>query len=198
MGRIVVSEFVSLDGVIEDPGWTWEFERGAEGDRFKLDELFASEALLLGRVTYQGFARAWPSMTDDAGFADKMNSMNKFVVSATLSDTEATWNCTTVLRGDARAEVSELKARTRGDILVEGSGQLVHSLINDGLVDELRLMVFPIVLGKGKQLFPAVDEPVKFVLTDATSTGTVSLLVYRPAEIDSSTAGQSRAMSDES
>jgi dihydrofolate reductase len=198
MGRIVVSEFVSLDGVIEDPGWTWEFERGAEGDRFKLDELFASEALLLGRVTYQGFARAWPSMTDDAGFADKMNSMNKFVVSATLSDTEATWNCTTVLRGDARAEVSELKARTRGDILVEGSGQLVHSLINDGLVDELRLMVFPIVLGKGKQLFPAVDEPVKFVLTDATSTGTVSLLVYRPAEIDSSTAGQSRATSDES
>jgi dihydrofolate reductase len=198
MGRIVVSEFVSLDGVIEDPGWTWEFERGAEGDRFKLDELFASEALLLGRVTYQGFARAWPSITDDAGFADKMNSMNKFVVSATLSDTEATWNRTTVLRGDARAEVSELKARTRGDIPVEGSGQLVHSLINYGLVDELRLMVFPIVLGKGKQLFPDVDEPVKFVLTDATSTGTVSLLVYRPAEIDSSTAGQSRATSDES
>ncbi len=193
MRKIVVSEFVSLDGDIEDPAWTWVFDRGPEGNQFKLDELFASEALLLGRVTYQGFAEAWPSMTDEAGFADKMNNMDKFVISSTLTDDEATWDHTTVLRGDVTAEVVELKARPGGDILVEGSGELVHALIEHGLVDELRLMIFPIVLGRGKRLFPEVDEPVRLTLTDAKAAGSaISLLTYRPAPI-ATTADQALA-----
>jgi len=155
--------------------------------------LLASEALLLGRVTYQGFAEAWPSMTDEAGFADKMNNMDKFVISSTLTDDEATRDHTTVLRGDVTAEVVELKARPGGDILVEGSGELVHALIEHGLVDELRLMIFPIVLGRGKRLFPEVDEPVRLTLTDAKAAGSaISLLTYRPAPI-ATTADQALA-----
>src|ERR1700730_11245838 len=127
MGRIVVTEFVSLDGVMEDPGgsegtphagWTFRFERGSEGDQFKLDELQQAEAQLLGRVTYQGFAQAWPTIEDPVGFADKMNAMPKYVVSTTLSDDEATWHNSTVIRGDVMDEVAKLKARTEGDLLV--------------------------------------------------------------------------------
>src|SRR3954447_19430286 len=135
MGRIVVTEFVSLDGVMEDPGgaegykhggWTFEISSGGEGDRFKLDETLEAEALLLGRVTYEGFAAAWPSMTDEVGFADKMNSMPKYVVSSTLTDPE--WNNSTVLEGDVAESVAELKEKTDGDILVGGSGQLAQGL----------------------------------------------------------------------
>ena len=160
MRRIVVSEFVSLDGIMEDPGgaesyehggWAFKFDRGAEGDKFKLDEVMEAEAMLLGRVTYEGFAQAWPSRTDEAGFADKMNSMGKFVVSNTL--TAPKWNNSTVISGDVPAEVAKLKEQPGGDLLVAGSAQLVHTLTEHDLVDEYRLMVFPIVLGHGKRVF---------------------------------------------
>src|SRR5438876_1281731 len=158
MGRIVVTEFVSLDGVVEDPGgsedfkyggWSFEFNRGEEGDRFKLDEALDAEALLLGRVTYEGFAAAWPSRDDE--FADKFNSMPKYVVSSTLADPE--WNNSTVVKGDVAKEVAKLRQERDGDIVVHGSARLVQTLLEHALVDELRLMVFPVVLGTGKPLF---------------------------------------------
>ena len=127
MSRIVVTEFMSLDGVMEEPRWTFESERGPEGDKFKYDELFASNALLLGRITYQGFAQAWPSMGGD-DFGQRMNSMPKYVVSGTLTDAEASWGPTTVLRGEAAAEPAALKAQPGGDLLVAGSSQLVQAL----------------------------------------------------------------------
>src|SRR5205809_7245897 len=153
MGRVVVTEFVSLDGVMEDPGgaedfehggWTFEFEN-AGGMQFKLDEALATEALLLGRVTYEGFAAAWPSR--DGDFADKFNTMPKYVVSSTLSDPE--WANSTVI---GVADVAALKDQ-HGTILVNGSRRLVDALTDEGLVDEYRLMVFPVVLGSGKRLF---------------------------------------------
>jgi dihydrofolate reductase len=158
MGKIVVTEFVSLDGVIEDPGgaegyahggWSFTFDQGDEGRKFKLDELMASDAQLLGRVTYEGFAKAWPSMQDPFGFAEKMNAMPKYVVSSTLTD--PSWNNTTVLGTAAAA--AELKGRYQGDILVAGSATLVRGLTDLGLVDEYRLMAFPLILGTGKRLF---------------------------------------------
>ncbi len=182
MSRIVLTEFMSLDGVIEEPRWTFQFERGPEGDKFKFDELFASDALLLGRVTYQGFAQAWPSMgTDD--FGKRMNSIPKYVVSSTLTAAEATWGSTTVLSGDIPAEVARLKAEPGGDLLVEGSCQLAHTLIEHGLVDDYRLMVFPIVLGAGQRLFPAaVSDSAKLMLTDSKTVGDgILLLTYQPA-----------------
>jgi len=190
MAKLVVTEFVSLDGVMEDPGgaeaykhggWTFKFDRGSEGDRFKLDELLASDALLLGRVTYQGFAKAWPSMTDEVGFAQKMNSMRKFVVSTTLTDEEATWENSEVIRGDVAGEIARLKAEPGGDILVAGSCSLVHSLIEHGLVDEYRLMVFPIVLGSGKRLFTETSDATRLALTESGTVGDgILLLTYRP------------------
>ncbi len=182
MSRIVLTEFISLDGVIEEPRWTFQFERGPEGGKFKFDELFASEALLLGRVTYQGFAQAWPSMGTDE-FGKRMNSIPKYVVSSTLTDAEATWGGTTVIRGDVAAEIARLKAGPGGDLLVEGSCQLAQTLISHGLVDEYRLMLFPIVLGAGKRLFPdAMSEPAKLTLTDAKpDRDGVMLLTYQPA-----------------
>ncbi len=189
MRRIVVTEFISLDGVIEEPRWTFQFERGPEGGKFKFDELFASEALLLGRVTYQGFAAAWPSMgTDD--FGKRMNGIPKYVVSSTLTDAEATWGSTTVIRGDVAAEIASLKAQPGGDLLVEGSCQLAQTLIQHNLVDEYRLMLFPIVLGNGKRLFPDVlSEPAKLTLTDARpDRDGVMLLRYQPATAETPAA----------
>ena len=137
----------------EEPRWTFDFDRGKEGDQFKYEELFAAESLLLGRVTYQGFAAAWPDMGGD-DFGERMNSIHKYVVSSTLADGEATWGDTTVLRaGDvAAAEVAAIKDQPGGDLLVEGSARLVHTLAQHGLVDEYRLMVFPVILGHGKRL----------------------------------------------
>lgn len=188
MGRIVVTEFVSLDGVMEDPGgaegfrhagWTFRFERGPEGDRFKLDELLDAEALLLGRVTYEAFAAAWPSREDPVGFADKMNGMPKYVVSSTLQDAQATWHDTTVVRGDVVAELTRLRDAVEGTLLVAGSAALVQLLVQHGLVDELRLMVFPIVLGSGKRLFGEVTEPPVFGLTEVTTVGAgIVVLTY--------------------
>jgi len=160
MGRIVVSEFVTLDGVMEDPGgaetfahggWAFKFERGPEGDKFKLDEVMEADAMLLGRLTYEGFAQAWPERTDEAGFAGKMNGMRKYVVSSTLAD--PTWNNSVVVRGELAEEAAKLKAEHDGDILVAGSRQLVQGLTERHLVDEYRLMVFPTLLGSGKKLF---------------------------------------------
>ena len=189
MGRIVVTEFVSLDGVMEDPGgaegyehggWSFHVNRGDEGDKFKLDELVDAEAQLLGRVTYEGFAKAWPSITDEAGFAAKMNSMPKYVVSSTLTNPE--WQNTTVLSGDVAEGVSKLKQEVDGNILVAGSAQLVQALIEHDLVDELRLMVYPVVLGSGKRLFGKTSDKKALRLADSKVVGDgVQILVYESA-----------------
>jgi dihydrofolate reductase len=182
MSRIVLTEFISLDGVMEEPRWTFDFERGPDGDAFKFDELFASEALLLGRVTYQAFAQAWPNMGTDE-FGKRMNSIPKYVVSSTLSDAEATWGPTTVIRDDVVTAVTKLKAESGGDLLVEGSCQLARTLIRRGLVDEYRFMLFPIVLGAGQRLFPEeIDEAARLALTAAKpDRDGVMLLRYHPA-----------------
>ncbi len=187
MGRIVVTEFVSMDGVMEDPGgaesfryggWTFEIERGDEGDKFKLDETLSSEALLLGRVTYEGFAAAWPSREGE--FADKFNTMPKYVVSSTLEESE--WNNSTVLKGDVAQEVAKLKQEHDGDIVVHGSAQLVQALVEHDLVDELRLMVFPVVLGSGKRLFGETSDKKPLRLVDSKTVGDgVVILIYEPA-----------------
>jgi dihydrofolate reductase len=187
MGRIVVTEFVSLDGVIEDPGgaedfehggWSFEINRGDEGDKFKLDEALESEALLLGRVTYEGFAAAWPSRKGE--FADKFNNMPKYVVSSTLGEPE--WNNSTVLEGDVVEEVSKLRQQHDGDVVVHGSARLVQTLVDHDLVDELRLMVFPIVLGSGKRLFGDASDKKPLRLVDSKTVGDgVAILTYRPA-----------------
>jgi dihydrofolate reductase len=186
MGRIVVTEFISLDGVIEAPGggedyehggWTFAIERGDEGDQFKLDELVEAEAQLLGRRTYEGFASAWPGMKDEAGFAEKMNTMPKYVVSSTL--TEAEWENTTVLAGDFVADVERVKDEIDGVIFVAGSAQLVQGLLAHGLVDELRLMVFPVVLGSGKRLFGESAEKTLLQLTDSKTVGAgIAILTF--------------------
>ncbi len=189
MGRIVVTEFVSLDGVIEAPGggeeyrhagWTFEIDRGKEGDEFKLEELREAEVQLLGRVTYEGFAAAWPTIEDEAGFAEKMNGMPKYVVSSTLA--EAEWENSTVLSGDVAEEVTKLKRDVDGVILVAGSAQLVQALIEHDLVDELRLMVFPVLLGEGKRLFGDVGEkkPLRLVGSQTLGDG-IALLTYERA-----------------
>jgi dihydrofolate reductase len=187
VGRIVVTEFVSLDGVVEDPGgaedfkyggWSFEISRGDEGDKFKLDETMASEALLLGRVTYEGFADAWPSR--DGEFADKFNSMPKYVVSSTLRD--PSWTNSTVLSGDVGSEVAKLKQQVDGDIVVHGSVQLVQALIDHDLVDEFRLMVFPVVLGSGKRIFGETSDKKPLRLVDSKVVGDgVAILTYEPA-----------------
>ena len=187
MGRIVVTEFVSLDGVMEDPGgsenfkyggWSFEIARGDEGDKFKLDEALEAEALLLGRVTYQGFAAAWPSRSGE--FADKFNSVPKYVVSSTLD--EAGWNNSTVLKGDVVGAVSKLRQETGGDIVVHGSAQLVQSLLEHDLVDELRLMVYPVVLGSGKRLFGDTSERKPLGLVSSRTVGEgVAILIYNRA-----------------
>jgi dihydrofolate reductase len=186
MGKVVITEFVSLDGVMEDPGgaedfkhggWTFDFDTGDEGNQFKLDETLEAEALLLGRVTYEGFAAAWPSMEDPAGFADKMNGMPKYVVSSTLENPE--WNNSTVLKGDVGEEVRKLKDSVDGVILVGGSAQLAQSLIDLDLVDEVRLMVFPVVLGSGKRLFGETSDKKPLRLAGSKTVGDgVTLLTY--------------------
>jgi dihydrofolate reductase len=189
MSKLVVSEFVTLVGVMEDPGgaegfdrggWAFKFERGPEGDKFKLDEVLAAGALLLGRKTYEGFAAVWPTVTDEVGFAEKMNTMPKYVVSTTLADPE--WNNSTVIKSDVAAEVARLKEEAGGDILVAGSGQLVETLMQHDLVDEFRLMVFPVVLGSGKRLFPDGADTTAFRLVEARPAGSVAIITLQRAE----------------
>jgi len=190
MGKLVVTEFISLDGVVEDPGgsedfkhggWSFEISRGEEGDKFKFDETMASDALLLGRVTYEGFAEAWPEREDEAGFADKFNSMPKHVVSTTLKDPE--WNNSHVISENVADEVKKLKDQYDGDVVVHGSVTLVQTLLDEGLVDEWRLMVFPVVLGSGKRLFGDDHEDKSSLeLTDSQTVGDgVQILTYKPA-----------------
>jgi dihydrofolate reductase len=186
VGKVVVSQFVTVDGVMEDPGgaegferggWAFQFDRGPEGDQFKLDEVMASDALLLGRVTYEGFAAAWPSRTGE--FADKFNTMPKYVVSKTLEEPE--WSNSTVIRDDLAGEVAKLRQETGGDILVNGSAQLVRALMEHDLVDEYRLMVFPVALGRGKRLFPETSDATPLRLVDSKPAGECLILTYQPA-----------------
>jgi len=170
---IVVTEFVSLDGVMEAPGgepgfkypgWTFEFDRGDDGNQFKLDETRSADALLIGRRTYESFAGAWPQREGE--FADKFNAMPKFVVSSTLEDPE--WNNTTVLgSGDATTQVRRLKERFDGELQVPGSHRLVQELIAGDLVDQINLMVFPVILGTGKKAFEAAPEKLNLRLTES-------------------------------
>ena len=189
MGKIVVTEFISLDGVVEDPGgsedfkyggWSFEFDRGAEGNEFKVDETRASAAMLLGRVTYEGFAAAWPSREGE--FADKFNSMPKYVVSSTLEKPEWT-NSTVVAPDDLVKAVSKLRDEADGDVVVHGSAQLAQALIEHDLVDELRLMVFPVVLGPGKRLFgdPGEKKTLRLVDSKVVGDGVVMLTYDRAA-----------------
>jgi dihydrofolate reductase len=189
MGKLVVTEFVSVDGVFEDPGgaesyehggWTFEYDRGEDGNRFKLDELQEAQVQLLGRKTYEGFAAAWPSR--EGPFADKLNSDRKVVVSSTLTNPE--WQNTTVLSGDVVEEISKLKDETDGVILVAGSGTLVGTLLAADLVDELRLMVFPTILGRGERLFPDGIDRLKLKLAESRTVGPdgVQIQIYRRAD----------------
>jgi len=188
MGQIVVTEFVSLDGVFEDPGgsenyeyggWTFEYDRGDDGNTFKLDELMDAKVQLLGRITYEGFADAWPSR--EGPFAEKLNNDPKVVVSTTL--TEPKWNNTTVISTDVVEQLRKLKDETDGSILVAGSGMLVETLLGAGLVDELRLMVFPTILGRGRRMFPEGIERLKFTLAESRAVGPdgVQVQVFRRA-----------------
>ena len=181
MRKLVVSEFVSLDGVMEDPSWTFQFP-GEDRDQFKFDELSASDALLLGRVTYEGFAAAWPHMTEQTGeYGAMMNGYPKHVVSTTLEE-PLEWNNSKLVKGDLAEEVSRLKDQPGKDILVFGSGDLVNTLMQHDLVDEYRLMVFPIVLGSGKRLFGEGGDmkPLKLMATRTLGSGVV-VLSYGPA-----------------
>jgi dihydrofolate reductase len=185
MGRIVVTEFLSLDGVMEDPGgsedfkyggWTFEISTGDEGMQFKVDETMGSDAMLLGRVTYEGFAEAWPER--DGDFADRFNSMPKYVFSSTLRD--PSWTNTTVVNGDLASAVADVRGRHEGDIVVHGSAQLAQGLLDADLVDELRLMVFPVVLGTGKRLFAGTSDKKPLRLAESKVVGEgVAILVYQ-------------------
>jgi dihydrofolate reductase len=185
MGSLVITEYISVDGVVEAPsgtepfervGWTDDFSRGPEGDAFKFEETMASDALLLGRVTYDTFAPFWPHVEGE--FGDKFNAMPKYVVSSTLENPD--WNNTTVLSGDVVEEVSKLKQRYDRDIVVHGSPQLAQTLIEHGLVDELRLLVYPVIVGAGKRLFGATSRTRNLRLVEAKTFGDgVHLLVYR-------------------
>lgn len=176
MRKLVVSEFVSLDGVIEEPMWTFPYWND-EISSFKDAELFGSDTLLLGRVTYQGFAAAWPSRTDEEGYADRMNGMPKAVVTTTLNNLE--WNNSTAIRGNLAEEVNKLKQQSGQDILLFGSGKLVQSLIDLDLVDQYNLLIYPVVLGKGQRLFEdGRDTKLKLVETKPYSTGVVGLTYH--------------------
>jgi dihydrofolate reductase len=208
MGKIVISEFVSLDGVVEDPGgigdfkhrgWTFENDRGKEGEdsaglrqsrevaRLKLEEALNTEALLLGRGTYEEFAALWPSR--DGEFADRFNSMRKYVVSSTLEDPE--WNNSTVLEGDVVEGVSRLRHELDGDIVVPGGIRLARTLIEHDLVDELRLTLYPVVLGSGERLFGETSDkkPLRLVGTRTVGDG-VAILTYEPVRDPGASAHQ--------
>jgi dihydrofolate reductase len=188
MRKVVVSEFVSLDGVMEDPGWTFQFG-GEEQEKFKFAELAASDALLLGRLTYEGFAAAWPNMTEQyegprraelGEYAEMMNGYSKYVVSVTLQE-PLEWNNSTLIKGDVAEEVSRLERRPGKDILIFGSGNLVNTLMRHGLIDEGRLMVFPIIVGSGQRLFAdGIDEKVLELVGTETFGSGVVVLTYPP------------------
>ena len=184
--KVIVSQYMSLDGVIQDPvgmegsglgDWTGPFKRGPKGDQFKHEELFQCDAVLLGRVTYDAFAAVWPTLKDETGFADRINSMPKYVVSRCLE--KAAWNNTTILSGDAVSSIRALKDRPGGNILVYGSAALVHALMPKGLVDEYNLMVYPTVLGRGTRLFPENSRSVMSLVESQQFGGGIVLLRYK-------------------
>jgi dihydrofolate reductase len=187
--KVIVSEFVSLDGIIEGPSWTFRFT-SEEQEKFKFDELAASDALLLGRVTYEGFAAAWPNMMEQYSgprraelgqYADMMNGYPKFVVSRTLEE-PLEWNNSTLIEGNVAEEVSRLKQQPGKDILVFGSGDLVNTLMHHDLIDEYRLMVFPVVVGSGKRLFgDDIEKRILRLIETKTFGSGVAVLYYRPA-----------------
>jgi dihydrofolate reductase len=187
MGTLVVTQFVSLDGVMEAPGgedfkypgWSFAFDRGEDGNQFKLEETLQTEALLIGRVTYESFAGAWP--TREGEFADKFNTMPKYVVSSTLREPE--WRNTTVLSGDVAEEAAKLKERIDGIVQTPGSLRLVQTLLEHDLVDVLHLMVFPVLLGTGRRLFGALPEKTDWRLKETRTVGPdgVLVLVYERA-----------------
>ncbi|HEY8304237.1 MAG TPA: dihydrofolate reductase family protein [Solirubrobacteraceae bacterium] len=188
MSKVVVSEFITLDGVIDSPGgepefersgWAFQFERGPEGEKFKFDELIAAGALLLGRITYEAFAKAWPTMRGTGAFGEKMNSIPKYVASRTLE--RADWNNSTIIGADLVKEVAELKGQIEGDILINGSGQLVRSLMEHDLIDEYRLQLFPVVVGAGKRLFGDSSKSSALRLADTVKAGETLILTYHPA-----------------
>jgi dihydrofolate reductase len=188
VSRLVVTEYISVDGVVEAPsgtekfervGWTDDFSRGSDGNQFKIEETMTSDAQLLGRITYEAFAAVWPHVEGE--FADKFNSMPKYVVSSTLKDPD--WNNTTVLEGNLVDEVTELKQRYEGDIVVHGSAQLAQTLIEHDLVDVLHLLVYPVIVGAGKRLFDGTSETKRLRLADTRTFGDgVHLLVYERAK----------------
>ncbi len=180
MRKVILSPYVTLDGIMEAPNeWSFQFWND-ELAKYKNDELFASDALLLGRITYQGFAAAWPTMEGTGEFGERINSMTKYVASTTLTETE--WNAT-LIAGDVADAVAALKQQPGQDILVWGSADLAHTLMQHDLIDEYRLMVYPVIVGKGKRLFKdGIGSPtLQLVDTQTTSTGVV-ILTYRPAE----------------
>jgi dihydrofolate reductase len=187
MRKVIVSEFMTLNGVMESPGekgelggrggWTFPFWSD-EAEKYKHDELLASGALLLGRVTYQLFAASWPSMTDEEGFADRMNSLPKFVVSTTLEAVE--WNNSRLIKGNVAEEVSRLKQQPGQDILIAGSADLVNTLSRHGLIDEYRLMIFPVVVGIGKRLFKDGNDTTLRLVESKTFQSGVVVLHYQP------------------
>ena len=190
--KVIVSEFVALDGVIENPSWTFRFT-GEEQQKYKFDELAASDALLLGRVTYEEFAAAWPRMTEQAGelsasdalrlgrYADMMNGYPKYVASTTLEEL-LEWNNSALIEGDVTEEVSKLKRQPGKDILIFGSGNLVNTLMRHDLIDEYRLMIFPIIVGSGQRFFAdGIDEMVLELVDSETFGSGVVVLTYRPA-----------------
>jgi dihydrofolate reductase len=177
MKKIIASQYLSLDGVLEDPvgmeesglgNWTGPYTRGAKGDAFKHAELFACDSLLLGRRTYEGFAAVWPTVDDEAGFARQINSMPKYVVSKTLKSAE--WSNSTIIDNDLVASVQALKSEPGGDMLVYGSAMLLHTLMRAGLVDQFNLMIYPTVLGRGLRLFPQ-DWTGALILDECTEFG---------------------------
>ena len=191
MGKLVVSQFVSVDGVFQDPGgigeidrggWSFKAEHGDDFNEFKFAELMAADAQLLGRTTYEGFAKAWPEMEETEGeFAVKMNKMSKYVVSTGIEN--PTWENTTVIRENVGHEVRKLKDEIEGDILVAGSGQLIQTLLDEGLIDEWRLMIFPIIVGDGKHLFDGQRDMTELRLKDSKLIGPdgIIVLTYVPA-----------------
>ena len=190
MRKLFITEYITLDGVFEDPGgaegtknggWSFQFW-GEEAMKYKFDELFASDALLVGRVTYEGFAKAWPAMKDEVGFADRMNSIPKYVVSTTLTPEQLTWNNSHLIRENLAEEVARLKQQEGLDIMVAASGKLVQTLMQHGLIDEYRLMVHPVVLGSGRRLFgDGIDKTVLKLVDTKTFSSGIIILTYQTA-----------------
>lgn len=177
MGTIFAVEYLTLDGVMDEPGWSMPYFND-ELFKFQYDNLFGCDALLLGRITYQGFAEVWPARTDEVGFSARMNDIPKYVASTTL--TQTSWNAT-LLQGDVPAAVAKLK-ETDQKLMLNGSAQLLESLRRHDLIDEYRLMIHPVVLGRGKKLFADGNAESALTLVDIMTTNTgVAVFTYRPA-----------------